>query len=51
LDELPVSQLKPGRYTFRAVLATAGKTLDPPIEALAPFTVIPTSQEPPAPSR
>jgi hypothetical protein len=45
LDELPVSQLKPGRYTFRAVLKTSGE-LAPPVEASVPFTVVPTSQPP-----
>lgn len=39
LDELPVPQLKPGRYTFRAVLATEGRKLDRMIEAAAPFAV------------
>jgi VWFA-related protein len=62
LDELPVAQLKPGRYTFRAVLAAASGMVDAPIEALASFSVLEptapappaipaTSQEPPAPSR
>jgi VWFA-related protein len=39
LDELPVQQLKPGRYTFRAVLATAGDTGDQKTEGEAPFAV------------
>jgi hypothetical protein len=61
LDELPVARLKPGHYTFRTVLATKGGTLDPSIEASAPFFVVepaatappataPISPEPPAPS-
>jgi hypothetical protein len=50
LDELPVGQLKPGRYTFRAMLKDAGELSDQPIEASVPFTVTPASQEPPAPS-
>jgi hypothetical protein len=51
LDELPVSRLKPGRYTFRAVLKSAGTMIEQPVESSAPFTVIPTSQPPPEPSR
>jgi len=39
LDELPVQQLKPGRYTFRAVLATVGDKSDQQTEAQAPFAV------------
>jgi len=39
LDELPVQQLKPGRYTFRAVLATVGDANDQKTEAQAPFAV------------
>jgi hypothetical protein len=39
LDELPVQQLKPGRYTFRAVLAAADGKLDQKKEAKAPFLV------------
>jgi hypothetical protein len=61
LDELPVTQLKPGRYTFRAALTTENGEHDPPIESMTSFSVAeppaaappattPTSQEPPAPS-
>jgi len=50
LDELPVSRLKPGRYTFRAVLKSAGTMIEQPVESSAPFTVIPTSQLPSEPS-
>jgi len=39
LDELPVQQLKVGRYTFRAVLATEDAKLDRRKEAVAPFAV------------
>lgn len=39
LDELPVPRLKPGRYTFRAVLATVGRKLEQTTEAQAPFAV------------
>jgi len=38
-DELPVPQLKPGRYTFRAVLVSVGQDLAPPTEGTAPFAV------------
>ncbi len=55
LDEVPVRQLKPGRYTFRAVLATAGDTGHPTTEAQAPFAVnVVTASidpSPPAPYR
>jgi hypothetical protein len=63
LDELPVRQLKPGRYTFRAVLATEDSKLDHRKEAVAPFSVndpdaarsappvtAPAEPKPPAPS-
>jgi hypothetical protein len=49
LDELPVPQLKPGRYTFRAVLATAESKFDHPKEAVAPFAVSDTDSAPSAP--
>jgi hypothetical protein len=52
LDELPVPQLKPGRYTFRAVLGSEASKLDHTTEAVAPFAVDgPKATEPPAPSR
>ncbi len=46
LDELPVQQLKPGRYTFRAVLAAAGDKGDQKTEAQAPFAVVTASTVP-----
>jgi len=39
LDEIPVPQLKPGKYTFRAVIAGVGKELSHDVEATAPFEV------------
>ena len=39
LDEIPVTQLKPGRYSFRAMLATVGRKLELTAEAEAPFAV------------
>ena len=38
-DELPVPRLKPGGYTFRAVLTTVGHDLDKTTDAAAPFAV------------
>jgi len=38
-DELPVAKLKPGDYTFRAVLRSAGGDLAEPAEGKAPFAV------------
>jgi VWFA-related protein len=51
LDELPVPRLKPGGYTFRAVLKSAGTMIEQPVESSAPFTVIPASQPPAEASR
>ena len=39
LDEVPVPQLKPGKYTFRAVIAGVGKEFGRDVEAAAPFEV------------
>lgn len=39
LDELPVARMKPGLYTFRAVLDAAGRELTGPTEGTVPFRV------------
>jgi len=55
-DELPVPRLKPGSYTFRAVLAEVGGYPAPSSEATVPFAVMASpatpavSPSPPAPS-
>jgi hypothetical protein len=49
LDELPVQQLKPGPYTFRAVLAAEGSKPNQWKVAVAPFLV--SDPPPPAPAK
>jgi hypothetical protein len=39
LDEVPVARMKPGAYTFRAVLAAVEGDLAEPEEGKVPFTV------------
>jgi hypothetical protein len=48
MDELPVQQLKPGRYTFRAVLAAEAAKYEHLKEGVAPFLV--NAPPPPAPA-
>jgi VWFA-related protein len=38
-DELPIQRLKPGGYTFRAVLTTVGQQIAPKTDAAVPFAV------------